>query len=140
MQCGLLCRTRPSIRSGGRGAPPSTGRPGDTSTRGPGAVQWLQSWSRRSFGRFPVSIEKILEGPHATSSATMYENGGEKRAAVAVSHSILAICWYLLSENCDYEDLGGSYFVQRDADHARQRAVSQLQALGYRVTLETTAA
>jgi transposase len=65
---------------------------------------------------------------------------GKKKAAVAVSHSILAICWHLLTENCDYEDLGGSYFVQRDADHARQRAVSQLQALGYRVTLETTAA
>ena len=65
---------------------------------------------------------------------------GKKKAAVAVSHSMLAICWHLLSENCDYEDLGGSYFVGRDADHARQRAVSQLQALGYRVTLETTAA
>lgn len=63
---------------------------------------------------------------------------GKKKAAVAVSHSILAICWHLLTEN--YEDLGGSYFVQRDADHARQRAVSQLQALGYQVTLEPTAA
>jgi transposase len=65
---------------------------------------------------------------------------GKKKAAVAVSHSILAICWHLLNDNCDYEDLGGSFFVQRDADHARQRAVSQLQALGYQVTLETTAA
>ncbi|HEY2202447.1 MAG TPA: SRPBCC family protein, partial [Solirubrobacteraceae bacterium] len=34
--------------------------PGDTSPRGPGAVQWLQS-SRRYFLRYPVSIEKILE-------------------------------------------------------------------------------
>jgi uncharacterized protein YndB with AHSA1/START domain len=35
-------------------------RPGDTSPRGPGAVQWLQS-SRRYLGRYPVSVEKILE-------------------------------------------------------------------------------
>lgn len=35
-------------------------RPGDTSERGPGAVQWLRS-SRRVFLRYPVSIEKILE-------------------------------------------------------------------------------
>lgn len=35
-------------------------RPGDTSPRGPGAVQWLQS-SRRYFLRYPVSVEKILE-------------------------------------------------------------------------------
>ena len=65
---------------------------------------------------------------------------GKKKAAVAVSHSILAIAWHLLTENCDYDDLGGDYFVQRDADRARQHAVAQLQALGYRVTLETAAA
>jgi len=35
-------------------------RPGDTSPRGPGAVQWLQS-SRRYFFRYPVSVERILE-------------------------------------------------------------------------------
>ncbi|MCL2395968.1 MAG: SRPBCC family protein [Acidimicrobiaceae bacterium] len=35
-------------------------RPGDTSPRGPGAVQWLQS-SRRYLMRYPVSVEKILE-------------------------------------------------------------------------------
>jgi transposase len=65
---------------------------------------------------------------------------GKKKAAVAVSHSILAICWYLLAENCDYDDLGGDYFVQRDTDRTRQRAVAQLQALGFQVTLEPTAA
>jgi uncharacterized protein YndB with AHSA1/START domain len=35
-------------------------RPGDTSPRGAGAVQWLRS-SRRAYLRYPVSIEKILE-------------------------------------------------------------------------------
>ncbi len=35
-------------------------RPGDTSPRGPGAVQWLRS-SRRYGLRHPVSVEKILE-------------------------------------------------------------------------------
>ncbi|HXA31640.1 MAG TPA: SRPBCC family protein [Acidimicrobiales bacterium] len=35
-------------------------RPGDTSPRGPGAVQRLQS-STRYLGRYPVSIERILE-------------------------------------------------------------------------------
>jgi uncharacterized protein YndB with AHSA1/START domain len=35
-------------------------RPGDTSPRGPGAVQWLRS-SRRAYLRYPTSIEKILE-------------------------------------------------------------------------------
>jgi uncharacterized protein YndB with AHSA1/START domain len=35
-------------------------REGDTSPRGPGAIQWLQS-SRRYLLRYPISIEKILE-------------------------------------------------------------------------------
>ena len=65
---------------------------------------------------------------------------GKKKAAVAVGHSILVIAWYLLANDCDYQDLGGDYFVRRDADRARQRAVAQLQALGYRVTLEPFAA
>ena len=35
-------------------------RPGDTSPRGPGAVQWLRS-SHRAYGRYATTIEKILE-------------------------------------------------------------------------------
>jgi transposase len=64
---------------------------------------------------------------------------GKKKAAVAVSHSIVVIAWHLLTEGCDYEDLGGDYFVQRDADRARQRALAQLESLGYRVTLQPAA-
>lgn len=64
---------------------------------------------------------------------------GKKKAAVAVGHSILVIVWHLLTNGCTYEDLGGDYFVTRDAERARQRAVSQLQGLGYNVTLEPAA-
>jgi transposase len=64
---------------------------------------------------------------------------GKKKAAIAVGHSILVICWYLLTNDCDYQDLGGDYFIRRDTDRARQRAVAQLQALGYQVTLQPAA-
>ena len=50
------------------------------------------------------------------------------------------IAWHLLTSDCDYADLGGDYFVRRDTDRQRQRAVAQLRALGYRVTLEPLAA
>jgi transposase len=65
---------------------------------------------------------------------------GKKKAAMAVGHSILVIAWHLLTDDCDYQDLGVDYFVRHDADRARQRAVAQLQALGYQVTLEPLAA
>jgi hypothetical protein len=40
---------------------------------------------------------------------------------MAVGHSILVIAWHLLANDCDYADLGGDFFVRRDADRARQR-------------------
>jgi transposase len=61
---------------------------------------------------------------------------GKKKAAVAVGHSILVIAWHLLTDDADYADLGGDYFVKRDAERARSRAIGQLEALGYRVTFE----
>jgi transposase len=57
-----------------------------------------------------------------------------------VGHSILVIAWHLLTDDCDYADLGGDFFACRDSDRARQRTVAQLQALGYQVTLEPLAA
>jgi len=64
---------------------------------------------------------------------------GKKKAAVAVGHSILVIAWHLLTDDADYADLGGDYFVRRDTERARSRAISQLEALGYRVRLEPAA-
>lgn len=65
---------------------------------------------------------------------------GKRRAATAVGHSILVIAWHLLANDCDYEELGGAYFVARDAEHAQRKAVAQLQALGFAVTLTPVAA
>lgn len=65
---------------------------------------------------------------------------GKKKAAVAVSHSILVICWHLLTERADYQDLGGDYFIRRNnPDRRRDHHIRQLQDLGYRVTLDKAA-
>ena len=65
---------------------------------------------------------------------------GKKKAAVAVGHSILVICWHLVANDVDYEDLGGDYFTRRnDPDRHRDRLIEQLHRLGYRVTLDRVA-
>jgi len=64
---------------------------------------------------------------------------GKKKAAVAVAHSILVICWHLLANDCDYADLGGNFFTRRNVDRQRDRLIAQLQGLGYRVTLDKAA-
>ena len=65
---------------------------------------------------------------------------GKKKAAVAVGHSILVICWHLLNDDCDYNDLGGDYFQRRaNPDRQRDRAITELHALGYQVNLKRIA-
>ena len=66
---------------------------------------------------------------------------GPAKAAVAVGHAILVICWHLLSTGETYTDLGADYYEQRRNSVARQRRlVAQLEALGHKVTLEPAAA
>ncbi|MDQ6613966.1 MAG: IS110 family transposase [Actinomycetota bacterium] len=65
---------------------------------------------------------------------------GKKKATVAVGHSILVICWHLLTNDSDYDDLGGDYFARRgDTARHQDRLVRQLQDLGYAVTLRKAA-
>jgi len=65
---------------------------------------------------------------------------GKKKAATAVAHSILVICWHLITNDTDYQDLGSDYFTRRaDPDRHRDRLIEQLHNLGYRVTLARAA-
>jgi transposase len=66
---------------------------------------------------------------------------GHKKAIVAVAHSILVAAYYILRDECPYEELGGDYFVRReDPERLARRLVRQLERLGQRVTLEPVAA
>ncbi|MGW3563326.1 transposase, partial [Streptomyces sp. NPDC000941] len=60
---------------------------------------------------------------------------GPMKALVAVEHSIITAIWHMLTDNVSYQELGGSYFTQRDPERATRRAIGQLNQLGYTVTL-----
>ena len=60
---------------------------------------------------------------------------GKKRAVVAVGHSILVIAYHLLKNHDTYRDLGPTYLDERRRARAQQRAIEQLQVLGYQVTI-----
>jgi transposase len=64
---------------------------------------------------------------------------GHKKAIVAVAHSILVVCWYLLTTGEPYSDLGADYFLQRQSSEAyKNRLVRQLERMGHKVILEPT--
>ena len=61
---------------------------------------------------------------------------GPMRAIVAVEHAMLIAAWNLLVNGDFYRDPGPDYYTARQPARTRARAISQLQTLGYRVTLE----
>jgi len=66
---------------------------------------------------------------------------GKKRAIVAVGRSILVIAWHLLrDDNARFHDLGPGYYDSRvNLNRKMRNHVRELQALGYKVTLEAAA-
>jgi transposase len=66
---------------------------------------------------------------------------GKKRAIVAVGRSILVIIWHLLSDpEARYHDLGSDFYDNRIGPDRKKRShIRQLEALGYKVTLEPAA-
>ena len=66
-------------------------------------------------------------------------NRGHKKAVVAVGHQILEIAYYIMRDGTTYQELGPDYFARRDRDRTVRRSVKQLEALGYRVTIEEAA-
>ncbi len=66
---------------------------------------------------------------------------GKKKAIVAISRSMLTIIWHLLSDpDAHYTDLGSDFFDKRiNPERRKQAHIHQLEALGYRVTIEPAA-
>jgi transposase len=66
---------------------------------------------------------------------------GSKPAIVAVGRSILVIAWHLLADpDARFYDLGPGYYAARiDPDRRKHNHIRQLEALGYKVTLEPAA-
>lgn len=60
---------------------------------------------------------------------------GEKKAVVAVAHSVLVIVYHVLAKEEPYQDLGPDYFRRQEKEQQAQRFVRQLETLGYRVEL-----
>ncbi|MDQ2807106.1 MAG: IS110 family transposase, partial [Chloroflexota bacterium] len=60
---------------------------------------------------------------------------GDKRALVAVAHSLIVIVYQLLTRKEVYRDLGGDYFERRQPEALVQRLTRQIEKLGYSVTV-----
>jgi transposase len=66
---------------------------------------------------------------------------GKKKAVVAVGRSILVIVWHLLNDDtAHFNDLGPGYYDSRtNPERKKRNHIRELEALGYRVTLQPAA-
>ncbi|MGP4086018.1 IS110 family transposase [Streptomyces sp. KR55] len=66
---------------------------------------------------------------------------GKKKALVAVGRSLLVVIWHLLSDpDTEFRDLGSDFYDARiDPERRKRNHLRQLEALGYKVTLEAAA-
>ena len=65
---------------------------------------------------------------------------GEQRALIAIAHTILVICWHLLTDDTTYTELGTDYLAGKDQpDRRRRLLIGQLEKLGYQVQLTPAA-
>ncbi len=64
---------------------------------------------------------------------------GRKKAVIAVAHAILGICYYLLTRQEPYREMGANYFDERERKDVERRLVRRLKGLGYDVELRPVA-
>ena len=62
---------------------------------------------------------------------------GNKRAVIALAHTILVIVYSLLRHGDNYQDMGSNYFDERNQHRTLQRSVQRIERLGYQVVLQS---
>ena len=60
---------------------------------------------------------------------------GPQKANVAIQHSTLIAIWHITTNGCLYNDLAADYFNRLHPERTEKRAISQLEAMGYHLTL-----
>jgi transposase len=109
----------------------SAGKQGRGTTRK--GSKWLRGYLRQA-----VKAAARAKGTYlAAQYVRLRARRGAAKATVAVGHSMVVSIFHMLSRREPYRELGPDYFTRRHApeQHAR-RLARQLQALGYKVTLE----
>lgn len=61
---------------------------------------------------------------------------GKAKAIVAIEHTILIVIWNMAQTGALYDDLGADYYTRLRPDRTKKRAIGQLEAMGYTVTLD----
>ena len=111
------------------GSNESAGRIKSTKTR-PG-----NPYLKGALGIAAMSAARSKDTYLAAKYRRIASRRGPIKAIVAVEHAILIAIWNMITNGVFYDDLGGDYYTKLNPDKTKQRALNQLHAMGYDVTL-----
>ncbi len=112
------------------GSNESAGRVKSTKTR-PGNP-YLQG----ALGAAAMSLAKSPNTYLGARYRRIASRRGPMKANVAIQHKLLTTIWHMGTTGTLYEDPGADYFSRLHPERAKNRALHQLQAMGYEVTLD----
>lgn len=111
----------------------SVGRQRSSHTRG-GNV-----YLRAALGTAALAAIKHKESFLAARYRRLYLRRGGSRALVAIRHTIIVAIWHMLADGEVFKELGPNYYDEHNKDRAKNRAVKELQRLGFEVHLDSSA-
>jgi transposase len=117
--------------------------PGNNETGGKrlsGKTRKGSRWLRQKLCQSAWCASRCKNSYFAAFFQRIAAHRGRKRAIVAVSHSLLVVCYYMPKRKCHFQDLGVNYFDQLNHEKLTRYFVKRLTRLGHRVALESCSA
>jgi transposase len=93
-------------------------------------------WLRRALSEAAWAASHTKDSYLAAQFRRISARRGQKRALIAVAHSILTIIYYVLKDHKEYQDLGRDHFDRLVPERLRRYLVRRLEALGHDVILK----
>lgn len=92
-------------------------------------------WLRRALTEAAWAASHTKDSYLAAQYRRLAARRGQKRALLAVGHSILVVIYHLLKHHLEYKDLGRDYFDRLEPERLQRYLVKRLEALGHEVIL-----
>jgi transposase len=93
-------------------------------------------WLKGALGAATLSIARHPGTFLHVKYQRLARSRGKSKAVVAIEHTLLTTVWTMLTNGTLYDEPGPDYYTRRNPERAKHRAIRQLEALGYHVTVE----
>jgi transposase len=101
-----------------------------------GRIRPGNRWLREKLCQSAWAASRSKKSYFSAFFQRMASRRGKKRAIVALSHTLLVVCYYLLKRQVSFQDLGVDYFDQLNQQRLTRYFVKRLNRLGHEVILD----